>query len=234
MVVIALPLHLHAPVAIDCLQAGKHVLCEKLMAWNISQCKEMIRAADSQRQAPVDRPSAPLQPALRPRRGADQLRRARRHPPHPRPVAPQQAARTATAWRRSRSRTEDRRRPLEPTHPPSSATRHGRAVPLAALPPHRRRPHGRAGQPSARRLQHLPRQGPSAGRHAASAASASTTTTARSRTTSICTFEFPGKNYDPQQAAPRPRQRQSRITTAPSPSPTRRSAPTASRPTANA
>jgi predicted dehydrogenase len=44
-VVIALPLHLHAPVAIDCLKAKKHVLCEKLMAWNINQCKEMIRVA---------------------------------------------------------------------------------------------------------------------------------------------------------------------------------------------
>src|SRR5260370_23248752 len=45
-VVIALPLHLHAPVAIDALRAGKHVLCEKLMAWNITQCKEMIKVAD--------------------------------------------------------------------------------------------------------------------------------------------------------------------------------------------
>jgi predicted dehydrogenase len=44
-VVIALPLNLHAPVAIDCLKAGKHVLCEKLMAWNVNQCKEMIKAA---------------------------------------------------------------------------------------------------------------------------------------------------------------------------------------------
>lgn len=44
-VVIALPLHLHAPVAIECMKAGKHVLCEKLMARNITQCKEMIRAA---------------------------------------------------------------------------------------------------------------------------------------------------------------------------------------------
>jgi predicted dehydrogenase len=44
-VVIALPLHLHAPVAIECMRAGKHVLCEKLMARNISQCKEMIRVA---------------------------------------------------------------------------------------------------------------------------------------------------------------------------------------------
>jgi predicted dehydrogenase len=53
MVVIALPLNLHAPVAIDCMNFGKqrgkplHVLCEKLMAWNITQCKEMIRVADA-------------------------------------------------------------------------------------------------------------------------------------------------------------------------------------------
>jgi predicted dehydrogenase len=45
-VVIALPLHLHEPAALACLEAGKHVLCEKLMAWNITQCKKMIRAAD--------------------------------------------------------------------------------------------------------------------------------------------------------------------------------------------
>jgi predicted dehydrogenase len=47
MVVIALPLHLHADVSIAAMQAGKHVLCEKLMGWNITQCKRMIRAADS-------------------------------------------------------------------------------------------------------------------------------------------------------------------------------------------
>src|SRR5580704_17891340 len=45
-VVIALPLHLHAQVSIDAMKAGKHVLCEKLMAWNVSQCKEMIKAAE--------------------------------------------------------------------------------------------------------------------------------------------------------------------------------------------
>jgi predicted dehydrogenase len=46
MVVIALPLHLHAQATIDAINAGKHVLCEKLMAWNIRQCKDMIKAAD--------------------------------------------------------------------------------------------------------------------------------------------------------------------------------------------
>jgi predicted dehydrogenase len=45
-VVIALPLHLHAPVAIEAMRAGKHVLCEKLMAWNIHQCKKMIQVAN--------------------------------------------------------------------------------------------------------------------------------------------------------------------------------------------
>jgi predicted dehydrogenase len=45
MVVIALPLHLHASCAIDCLEAGLHVLCEKLMARTIGQCKAMINKA---------------------------------------------------------------------------------------------------------------------------------------------------------------------------------------------
>ncbi len=45
MVVIALPLWLHAPIAIKAMQAGKHVFCEKLMAHNIGQCKEMVKVA---------------------------------------------------------------------------------------------------------------------------------------------------------------------------------------------
>ncbi|MFO0960181.1 MAG: Gfo/Idh/MocA family oxidoreductase [Isosphaeraceae bacterium] len=45
VVVIALPLFLHAPIAIEAMKAGKHVFCEKLMARNITQCKEMIRTA---------------------------------------------------------------------------------------------------------------------------------------------------------------------------------------------
>lgn len=44
-VVIAVPLCEHARVAIDCLNAGKHVLTEKLMAHTVAQCKEMIRVA---------------------------------------------------------------------------------------------------------------------------------------------------------------------------------------------
>jgi predicted dehydrogenase len=45
LVVIALPLNLHARVAIEAMRAGKHVLCEKLMAWSIKDCKAMIKAA---------------------------------------------------------------------------------------------------------------------------------------------------------------------------------------------
>ncbi len=44
-VIIALPLFLHAQVAIDALKAGKHVLTEKLMAHNVAQCKLMGRLA---------------------------------------------------------------------------------------------------------------------------------------------------------------------------------------------
>lgn len=44
-VIIAVPLNQHAPVAIECMEAGLHVLCEKLMARTIKQCKEMIRLA---------------------------------------------------------------------------------------------------------------------------------------------------------------------------------------------
>jgi predicted dehydrogenase len=45
-VVIAVPLNQHAPVALECMEAGLHVLCEKLMAQSVTQCKEMIRTAE--------------------------------------------------------------------------------------------------------------------------------------------------------------------------------------------
>ncbi len=44
-VIIALPLHLHAPIAIKAMMAKKHVLTEKLMAHNVAQCKVMARVA---------------------------------------------------------------------------------------------------------------------------------------------------------------------------------------------
>jgi len=44
-VVIALPLHLHAPAAVKAMRAGKHVLTEKLMGHSIHECKEMGRVS---------------------------------------------------------------------------------------------------------------------------------------------------------------------------------------------
>ena len=44
-VIIATPLFLHAPIAIAAMQAGKHVLCEKLMAHSVAECKLMSRVA---------------------------------------------------------------------------------------------------------------------------------------------------------------------------------------------
>lgn len=43
-VIVATPLHLHAPITIAAFQAGKHVFCEKAMAYTVDECKEMLRA----------------------------------------------------------------------------------------------------------------------------------------------------------------------------------------------
>jgi predicted dehydrogenase len=45
-VIVALPLFLHDVAAIKAMQAGKHVLTEKLMAHSVRQCKEMGRVAN--------------------------------------------------------------------------------------------------------------------------------------------------------------------------------------------
>ena len=44
-VIIAVPLWAHADVATGCLDAGKHVLCEKMMAWDVAGCERMRAAA---------------------------------------------------------------------------------------------------------------------------------------------------------------------------------------------
>ena len=44
-VIIALPLHLHAEASIKAMRKGKHVLCEKLMAYSVHECKEVARVA---------------------------------------------------------------------------------------------------------------------------------------------------------------------------------------------
>jgi predicted dehydrogenase len=44
-VIIAVPLWMHAEITTGCLDAGKHVLCEKMMAWDIAGYQRMIAAA---------------------------------------------------------------------------------------------------------------------------------------------------------------------------------------------
>ncbi len=44
-VIIALPLHLHAPAAIAAMNAGLHVMTEKLMAHSVHEAKDMVRTA---------------------------------------------------------------------------------------------------------------------------------------------------------------------------------------------
>lgn len=44
-VLIATPLYMHAPIAVDALNSGKHVFCEKMMAHSIEDAKRMARAA---------------------------------------------------------------------------------------------------------------------------------------------------------------------------------------------
>jgi predicted dehydrogenase len=44
-VVAAVPLWAHADVVVPCLEAGRHVLCEKMMAWDVAGCERMRAAA---------------------------------------------------------------------------------------------------------------------------------------------------------------------------------------------
>jgi predicted dehydrogenase len=41
--VIATPLHVHFPVAMDCLDAGKPVFCEKTLCYNIEECRALVK-----------------------------------------------------------------------------------------------------------------------------------------------------------------------------------------------
>jgi Oxidoreductase family, NAD-binding Rossmann fold len=66
-VVIAVPLSQHAPIAMACLEAGLHVLTEKLMAHNITQCKGDDPQSGAEGTVPCGWTSATLQRALRER-----------------------------------------------------------------------------------------------------------------------------------------------------------------------
>jgi predicted dehydrogenase len=43
------PLWMHADIAVGCMEAGKHVLCEKMMAWDVPSCQRMIDTAARQK-----------------------------------------------------------------------------------------------------------------------------------------------------------------------------------------
>jgi predicted dehydrogenase len=44
-IIVAVPLWAHADVTVACLDAGRHVLCEKMMAWDVPSCNRMAEAA---------------------------------------------------------------------------------------------------------------------------------------------------------------------------------------------
>jgi predicted dehydrogenase len=44
-VILAPPLWLHTEIGAGCLEAGKHVLCEKMMAWDLEGCRRLQQAA---------------------------------------------------------------------------------------------------------------------------------------------------------------------------------------------
>jgi predicted dehydrogenase len=48
-VLVATPLWMHSDIAVGCLQAGKHVLCEKMMAWDVAAAQRMLAAAEKNR-----------------------------------------------------------------------------------------------------------------------------------------------------------------------------------------
>ena len=72
------------------MKAGKHVLCEKLMAWNVTQCKEMIRVADETNRLLSIGHQRHYSMLYAQANRSGEVRRAGRRQAHPRPLAPQQ------------------------------------------------------------------------------------------------------------------------------------------------
>ena len=63
-VIIATPDFWHAPHTVDCLEAGKHVYCEKEMSNTLEGARSMVLAARKTGQAAPDRAPAAQPPAL--------------------------------------------------------------------------------------------------------------------------------------------------------------------------
>ena len=105
-IITAPPLWMHADIVTACLNAGKHVLCEKMMAKTRDGYHAMMDAATEERPHPRDRLPAQLQPGLpdRLRRG-DEDRGARRD--LPRRVWCGRATATGAATRRPPSKDFD-------------------------------------------------------------------------------------------------------------------------------
>ncbi len=134
--IVATPDWMHAEHANACLRAGLHVYCEKEMSNSLEKARSMVLDGPRNREAPPDRPPAPLQPSLHPRH----------RPPHPREKPPRPGHRGL--------------RPVEPSQerPPRLAGEirdrpgharevrlqlHDRVPELAPLQEIRRRAHGR-------------------------------------------------------------------------------------------
>ena len=181
MVVIATPLVSHAPIAIDCLKAGKHVLCEKLMARTVGQCKAMIKAADDndrllaighQRHYSMLYANAVeiINTGLF---GDIKHIRALWHRNNSFPALDKDGKPIidpATgvqllhdSWYKNIP-AEDQKALADKIHQ-YRLQGHGGTDPLAVVQPHRRRPDGRTGQPPARCLLDFSRQSPPVGRH---------------------------------------------------------------------
>ena len=92
-VIIALPLHLHAPVAIAAMQAGLHVITEKLMGHSVHECKEMARVAKQTKLLLATGHQRHYSILYDNAVEADPRGAAGRAALHPRPVAPRQPAR---------------------------------------------------------------------------------------------------------------------------------------------
>ena len=142
---IIVPNKFHAPLALQCLKAGKHVFCEKPPALNASEVEEMIAAAEEGRQeADVQlqqpRPSrvAGDEELLRGRHGRHhQLRPGEMDPPHRHPRLRRLVHHQGTLRRRSAHRPAPHDRPRALFHGLSGARPRARPTPSTPSSPTR-------------------------------------------------------------------------------------------------